>query len=624
MRLSSPIEDLKPHYTVVVIGSGYGGGIAASRLARAGQQVAVLERGKEFLPGEYPDTELEALPEVQVRLPDQVIGLRTGLYDIRMNDDMSVLVGCGLGGTSLINANVASRPERRLFDDPIWPQAFRDDVDTVLAQCFDRAEEMLGSNPYPADIPATPKMLAHEKSNSALNGKFYRLPINVTFKDGVNKAGVQQHACTLCGDCMSGCNHGAKNTVIMNYLPDAKRHGAEIFTLIEVRHLERQGQRWLVHYQYLDTGQEGFDAPTSVVSADVVILAAGTLGTNEILLRSKAAGLPLSDRLGERYSGNGDILGFAYNTDNDINMLGFGPRPAKDMDPVGPTIITAIDLREQPNLDDGMIIEEGGVCAPLAALLPKTLSLAAKMVGRDTDTGLADMIAEKTRELDSLVRGAYHGAVRNTQVYLVMTHDNSGGKMSLHNDRVVIKWPGSGEQPFVKNVQEKLLQATEPLGGTFVENPIWSKLQPNNMVAAHPLGGCSIAEDAQRGVTNHQGQVFSGATGTQVYDNLIVNDGALLPRSVGTNPHITISAMAERNMLLLAQARGWTIDYSWKPVDQPIVLGATDGQARPAILRSDGRLLLHQSERRLRRRRAAGQGRWIVVPLDRHDHLGRY
>jgi cholesterol oxidase len=581
MRLSSPIQDLKPHYTVVVIGSGYGGGIAASRLVRAGQQVAVLERGKEFLPGEYPDTELEALPEVQVRLPDQVIGPRTGLYDIRMNDDMSVLVGCGLGGTSLINANVASRPERRVFDDPVWPQAFRDDVDTVLAQCFDRAEEMLGSNPYPADIPPTPKMLAHEKSNSTLNGKFYRLPINVTFKDGVNKAGVQQQACTLCGDCMSGCNHGAKNTVIMNYLPDAKRHGAEIFTLVEVRHLERRGNQWLVHYQLLETGQEGFDAPTSVVSADVVILAAGTLGTNEILLRSKAAGLPLSDRLGERYSGNGDVLGFAYNNDQDINMVGFGPRPVKDMAPVGPTITTAIDLREQPNLDDGMIIEEGGVCAPLAALLPKTLSLAAKMVGFDTDEGLTDAIQEKTRELNSLIRGPYHGAVRNTQVYLVMTHDNSGGRLTLHDDRVVISWPGSGEQPFVKRVHEKLLEATKPLGGTFVENPIWSKLQPNNMVAAHPLGGCHIAEDAQRGVTNHMGQVFSGVTGTDVYDNLIVNDGALLPRSVGTNPHITISAMAERNMLLLAQARSWTIDTSWKPVDTPIVLGTTT--ARPGL-----------------------------------------
>lgn len=581
MRLSSPIEDLQPHYPIVVIGSGYGGGIAASRLARAGQAVCVLERGKEFLPGEYPDTELEALPEVQVRLPDHVIGPRTGLFDIRMNDDMSVLIGCGLGGTSLINANVASRPERRVFDDPIWPQAFRDDVDTVLAQCFDRAEEMLGSNPYPAHIPPTAKMLAHEKSNADLNGQFYRLPINVTFEDGVNKAGVQQKACILCGDCMSGCNHSAKNTVLMNYLPDAKRHGAQIFTLVEVRHLERQGERWLIHYQRLDTGLEGFDAPTSVLSADVVILAAGTLGTNEILLRSKAAGLPLSDRLGERYSGNGDVLGFAYNNDVNVNMVGFGPRPAKDAEPVGPTIITAIDLREQPNLDDGMIIQEGAAMAALSAVLPTTLALAAKMVGRDTDIGLADMITERTRELNSMIRGAYHGAIRNTQIYLVMTHDNSGGTLSLHNDRVVIKWPGSGAQPFVKNVNEKLLQATKPLGGTFVENPVWSKLQPNNMMAAHPLGGCAIAEDAAHGVTNHQGQVFAGTSGSAVYDGLIVNDGALLPRSLGTNPHITISAMAERNMLLLAQARGWTIDYGWKPVDVPIVLGPED--TRPGL-----------------------------------------
>lgn len=99
-RLASSIESIKDHYTAVVIGSGYGGGIAASRLARAGQQVCVLERGKEFQPGEYPDTDLEALNEIQVRLPDQTIGSRTGLYDIRVSDDLNALVGCGLGGTS--------------------------------------------------------------------------------------------------------------------------------------------------------------------------------------------------------------------------------------------------------------------------------------------------------------------------------------------------------------------------------------------------------------------------------------------------------------------------------------------------------------------------------------------
>ncbi len=580
-HLSSLIEDIKDHYTVVVIGSGYGGGIAASRLARAGQQVCVLERGKEFQPGEYPDTELEALPEIQVNLPDQTLGSRTGLYDIRISEDMNVLIGCGLGGTSLINANVASRPERRVLDDPRWPKAFRDDVDTLLAQCYAHAETMLGSNPYPDNIPPTPKMLAHEKSNSALNGKFYRLPINVTFKDGVNNVGVQQHQCALCGDCMSGCNYGAKNTVIMNYLPDAKWHGAEIFTCVSVRYLERKDNRWHVHYEILDVGQEGFEAPAAVVTADIVILAAGTLGTNEILLRSKAAGLSLSDRLGQRFSGNGDVLGFGYNNDVEINMVGFGSRKPGQIDPVGPTIITAVDLREQPNLEDGMIIEEGGVCGPLASLMPKTLSLAAKLVGQDTDTGLADVIQEKTRELDSLIRGAYHGAVKNTQVYLVMAHDEGAGRLTLENDRLQIKWPGAGDRPYVKTVNEKLLQATKPLGGTFVENPAWSALQSKNMVSAHPLGGCGMAEDAVRGVTNHKGQVFSGTTGTDVYEGLYVNDGAIIPRSLGTNPHITISAVAERNMLLLAKDHGWTIDYSFKPVTQPIELGVFP--AKPGI-----------------------------------------
>ena len=228
-----------------------------------------------------------------------------------------------------------------------------------------------------------------------------------------------------------------------------------------------------------------------------------------------------------------------------------------------------------------MIIEEGGVCGPLATFLPKTLSLAAKLVGRDTDQGLADTIREKTRELDSLIRGAYTGAVRNSQVYLVMAHDDSTGQLVLAGDRLHIKWPGAGDRPYVKAVNEKLLQATKPLGGTFVENPAWSQLQSQNMVSAHPLGGAIMAEDAAQGVTNHKGQVFSAAAGTAVYDGLYVNDGALIPRSLGTNPHITICAVAERNMQLLADDRGWGIDYNFAPVTHPIELAVST--ATPGI-----------------------------------------
>ena len=110
-RLSMPIENLKQHYGVLVIGSGYGASIAASRLARAGQQVCVLERGKEFQPGEYPDTELKALEEIQAELPEAHLGSRTGLYEFNVNEDINVFKGCGLGGTSLVNANVALRAE---------------------------------------------------------------------------------------------------------------------------------------------------------------------------------------------------------------------------------------------------------------------------------------------------------------------------------------------------------------------------------------------------------------------------------------------------------------------------------------------------------------------------------
>src|SRR5580704_17463956 len=118
-RLSSSIDGIKPHYTVVVVGSGYGGGIAASRMARAGQAVCVLERGKEFQPGEYPDTQLRAAEEMQIDTPAAHVGCKTGLYDFRVNDDMNVFLGCGLGGTSLVNANVSLRAEPRIFPDAV-------------------------------------------------------------------------------------------------------------------------------------------------------------------------------------------------------------------------------------------------------------------------------------------------------------------------------------------------------------------------------------------------------------------------------------------------------------------------------------------------------------------------
>ncbi|WP_051469942.1 GMC family oxidoreductase N-terminal domain-containing protein [Fischerella sp. PCC 9605] len=561
-RLSNPIENIKNHYTVVVIGSGYGGAIAASRLARAGQQVCVLERGKEFQPGEYPNQPTEAVKEMQVDLPGgKHIGSRTGLYDFHINKDINVFVGCGLGGTSLVNANVSLRAEPRVFADPRWPKDLREDIDTLLAEGYRRAEEMLKPVPYPQDRPHVRKLQALEKSAQYLNEKFYRPPINVTFQDGVNHVGVEQKTCNLCGDCVSGCNNKAKNTVLMNYLPDAKNHGAEIYTQVSVRRLEREGDRWLVHYQLLNAGQEKFDAPTMFVSADMVILAAGTLGSTEILLRSQAAGLPLSDKVGHYFTGNGDVLAFGYNTEQVINGIGFGDRPPSQQEPVGPCITGIIDMREQPVLDNGMVIEEGSIPGGLAPILPTSFAAAGKILGEDTDNGIGDRLKEKLREAESLAHGAYTGAVRNTQTYLVMTHDDAAGRMYLENDRLRVEWEGVGKQPIFQRVNDRLEEATRPLGGTQIPNPIWSNMFGHDLITVHPLGGCILAEDAEHGVVNHKGQVFSSSHSTNVYENLYIADGSVIPRTLGVNPLLTISAIAERCCALIAKDRGWTINY---------------------------------------------------------------
>lgn len=562
-RISLPIEQIKSQYSVVVVGSGYGGAIAASRMARAGQTVCVLERGREIQPGEYPDTLAEAQREMQTDAPVAHVGSPTGLFDFRVNPDINVVLGCGLGGTSLINANVGLRAEPRVFEDPAWPSAFRADS-KLLEDSYQHAEGVLNPQPVPDGFPTLPKLVAHQLSGESMHAKWYRTPLYVTFqesKDGVNAFGVPQTACNGCGDCVSGCNTSAKNTTLMNYLPDAVNFGAEIFTGVAVRFVERSGDGWLVHFQPLGEGREKFNAPELFVRADVVILGAGTLGSTEILLRSAQRGLPLSGRVGERFTGNGDVLGFAYNTNTEINGVGFGNQPAKGREPVGPCITSVIDLREQPVLEQGMVIEEGSIPGAIASLLPLGLSAAA-VLGGNRPKQVREIIDEKNREIESLAEGPYRGAIRNTQTYLIMTHDNGAGRMYLENDRLRIAWAGVGSEEIFTRANENLKKAAEPLGGVFAPNPTWHSLQEKSLVSVHPLGGCVMAESAEQGVVNHKGQVFAGAAGNAVYPGLYVDDGAVVPRPLGVNPSFTISAIAERTCALIAQDRGWKIDYA--------------------------------------------------------------
>lgn len=579
-RISTSISEIKERYDVIVIGSGYGGGIAASRLARAGKSVCLLERGREIQPGEYPNTMIAATEELQVHDPDGHIGSRTGLFDLHVNAQQNVVVGCGLGGTSLINANVSLEPEPGVFDDPRWPQAVREHRDTLLAEGYARAREMLKPNPYPASGPKLPKLDANRKSADFLEEKahFYTPPINVTFDklpNNLNHVGVEQLPCNQCGDCVSGCNNKAKNTTLMNYLPDAWNHGAEIFCQAEVRHLERDGDGWIVHFQYLDSGREKFSAPTLFVKANIVVVSAGTLGSTEILLRSRSKGVPMSDQLGENMSGNGDILGFGHNCEQTINGIGFGAHSAKEMEPVGPCITSVIDMRTEGDWRSRMVIEEGSIPGALGRPMVPAMAGFAGMIGEATDKGVSAELHYKAREAESFLRGPYYGALHNMQTYLIMSHDDGKGRMLLDDkDQLRIDWPGVGEQENFKLGNERLHQSTKALGGVWVPNPIWTKLLKHSIVSVHPLGGCVMGEDAAQGVVNHKGQVFSGSHGNAVYPGLYVTDGAVIPTSLAVNPLLTISAVSERNMGLLAADRGWVIDYRLpsaprKPVAPP-------------------------------------------------------
>ena len=582
-RLSRPIADIEDHYDVVVVGSGYGGGVAASRLARAGRRVCLLERGEEIEPGNYPDGLIEAGRELQVDSEAGHLGSRTGLYDLRLNDDINVFVGCGLGGTSLVNANVSLRPDKRVFEDPCWPDAVRRDLGATMDEAFARAAEMLKPVSYPEGAPHLPKLAALRHIAAAADdghpgpeGLFSRPPINVTFAAGTNHVGIEQQACTGCGDCVSGCNYGAKNTVLMNYLPDARNHGAEIFTRAAVRRVEKQNGRWLVHYQLLQIGREKFDAPTMSVSADLVVLAAGTLGSTEILLRSKARGLPLSERLGDGFTGNGDVLAFAYNCDRQIRGIGFGRREPQDMADAGPCISGLLDLRGAGGLEDGMVIEEGSLPGALTPILAGAFAAGSKLIGEDMDSGLGDFAAEQAREVASILGGAYRGAIDSSLTYLVMSHDDGAGRMVLEEDRLRIVWPDVGGQTVFEKIEQRLKEATKALGGTYMPNPLWTDLLGQRLVTVHPLGGCAMAEQAEAGVVDGQGRVFAGPAGREVHDGLYVFDGSIMPRSLGVNPLFTITAMAERGMAHIAREQGWRIDYalpSTAPAAPPRKLG---------------------------------------------------
>ena len=167
------------------------------------------------------------------------------LYEFIVTDELTVVQGCGLGGGSLINANVGLDVEPEVFQDPLWPKEIREDLDQLTRIDRQRFIDMIKPSPYPDNYPPLHKMERMKDSLSEydiedLDRVFYKTPLYVTFQDTPsNHAGVPQPKCTGCGNCLGGCNVGAKNTLNMNYLPDAKAHGAEMFAEVTANYINQ-------------------------------------------------------------------------------------------------------------------------------------------------------------------------------------------------------------------------------------------------------------------------------------------------------------------------------------------------------------------------------------------------
>jgi cholesterol oxidase len=574
-RLSRPTTELRPRYDAIVVGSGYGAGVAASRLARCGRSVAVLERGREFLPGDFPVDVPGATKELQVTARRMHTGSATALFDVHLNDDIHVLKACGLGGTSLINANVCLSPDARVFQDEAWPLEVR--RDRLLAEGYLRARHMLRPEPS-ARTFGYEKVKALRLAASAFGRGVQPIPLHVVYKSGLNAAGVHQDACTECGDCCGGCNIGAKTTVASTYIADAAAFGAEIFTEMRVLSLSKGADgTWQVWVRpgYWGDG----DAQKISLQADIVVLGAGTLGSTEILLRSQAQGLALSDWVGSRFTSNGDVIAMAYNNDVPVNGIGVGNPPKADVPPVGQAVNGLIDMRDDPQVRDGLAMCDCTLPSAFAAMLPALLAPGGALFGERGSRSAGDALSAAARAGTSVIKGAYEGAVHNTQTFLAVGHDAGNGLMRLENDRLTIEWTNGPEQRVFQRIEAALKTAAEATGGSYMRNPASERILGGNLMTVHPLGGCTMGTDRMSGVVNHKGQVFDAgksAAPNAVHTGLYVCDGAVIPCPLGIHPLLTITALAERAMIHLARDHGWEMNT------EDVQPGALEARYRPA------------------------------------------
>lgn len=508
-------------FDVIVVGSGFGGAVCACRLAEKNHRVLVLERGRRWAVADYP----RQVGDAWFYDPDEP-ARQNGWIDLRVFDDMTVAQGAGVGGGSLIYANISVVPPKETFEKGWPPEITYGELEPHYAE----VGRMLEVEELP-DGQLTERFRVMQEGATALGhgDRFHKLPLAVKFDpqwsyrraDGAdphdpkhavyrqNAHGVEQGTCVHLGLCDLGCPVKARNLLEYNYLAIAERHHADIRPLHVVSHVAPEGTGYRVFFQRIVGG--GLE-PGSV-TAERVILAAGSLGSTEILLRSRDEHrtLPrLSDRLGHGWSSNGDFLTPAFHRDREIY-------PWK-----GPTITSAIDFLDGEVDRQRFFVEDGG----FPNLLGDYLSHGGDPFARALRTVLRD-----------------DTPFSNVMPWFAQGVDAADGRLYLGRRwfapwkrKLKMDWNIEKSKELIERIiamHERLARAT---GGKPKVPPTWKLAR--NLVTPHPLGGCNMASDPARGVVDHRGEVFG-------YPRLHVADGAIVPEALGLNPSRTIAALGE-------------------------------------------------------------------------------
>lgn len=617
------VEGLLYAPDVLVVGSGYGGSVAALRFAEHGFEVGLLERGAEYIAGEFPADLSQIGAFVRAELSGQqgavAVGYEDALFDFRVGVRASALVGNGLGGGSLINAAVALRPDARVFAQDAWPGALRaDNLDRDYASAYEGLEiqSPQAQMASPACVPQqTLKYQRLQEIGRAANARFASVrlavttedvPLAIEFRESPPTELGPRDACVGCGDCCSGCNHDAKLSLDKTYLPRARQAGARLYTGVSVLHVEHQpnvqhpGRPWLVHC--VRTSERGTwaksckadaglaDAYVFQVRTGRVVLAAGTFGSTEILLRSRAQGLPVADAcLGKGISANGDDLSAAFDLEREAHGVGEGSGPALGK-PVGPTISGVIRFHDREDHTCSTVTEDGGIpgmLGPLVNEMMSTLGVLPQLVKFGLrSAGPQDPLAVRP------------DAIRRSLALLGMGHDSAAGQAQLQSADARLRWAwGENAQDPAPSLHRARAASVEDAGAEFVPNPA-SGVLPDKIasmlsgpklegswITVHPLGGCCMGGSPHTGVVNDRGQVFM--PNGQVHEDLMVMDGSIIPTSLGVNPLLTITALAERACrLVLADLQMQPAQRVELPPHPPApeMLKAVPGAPRGAVL----------------------------------------